>query len=399
MDLSSKQKKRSQSREIQIPMDVVTEVLTRLPAKSLMRFKCVSKLWASLIRSQYFTSRFQMVSSQRLYMSLSNHSEGPNPNPIILSSAPHATTPSSFVVNHNLTIPRRICNYNPQYIRGFMCSSYNSSIPRIYNPATRQLVTLPDISSTYWSPECNDTLYCFGHDPVHDQYKVICSRFLTTRRKTEQWVLVLKRGASWKKASPALVDFCPVYYRPGLTINGVIYYLGMPYYTAHVTYSYVVVSFDIGSEEFKTIQVPGKCIVENAFLVEYGRKLAFLDLTSLHAKGTMDLWVLEDAENKEWSSKALVLQPSQLHLVNNIDFTVNGTTQSGKVVLIPRDLKIPSGLIFSFYILCYDLQRNDMRKIDIQGIPEHWFSKKTRVSIEMMFMDQSESIVDLGDLY
>ncbi|ESQ45276.1 hypothetical protein EUTSA_v10010895mg [Eutrema salsugineum] len=38
--------------------DMLMEILARLPANSLMRFKCVSKLWSSIISSSYFTNLF-----------------------------------------------------------------------------------------------------------------------------------------------------------------------------------------------------------------------------------------------------------------------------------------------------------------------------------------------------
>ncbi|EFH66810.1 hypothetical protein ARALYDRAFT_889818 [Arabidopsis lyrata subsp. lyrata] len=40
----------------------------RLPAKSLMRFKCVSKLWLSLILSRYLTNRFLKPSPRSRYL-------------------------------------------------------------------------------------------------------------------------------------------------------------------------------------------------------------------------------------------------------------------------------------------------------------------------------------------
>ncbi|KAL5817838.1 hypothetical protein ACOSQ3_026216 [Xanthoceras sorbifolium] len=37
--------------------DVITKILSRLPAKSIMRFKCVCKCWNSLVKSSYFISK------------------------------------------------------------------------------------------------------------------------------------------------------------------------------------------------------------------------------------------------------------------------------------------------------------------------------------------------------
>ncbi|CAL9233804.1 unnamed protein product, partial [Arabidopsis halleri] len=40
----------------EIPPYLLIKILTRLLAKSLMRFKCVSKLWSSLICSRYLVT-------------------------------------------------------------------------------------------------------------------------------------------------------------------------------------------------------------------------------------------------------------------------------------------------------------------------------------------------------
>ncbi|CAA7061293.1 unnamed protein product [Microthlaspi erraticum] len=399
MGLSLNSRRLSETRpDIQLPMDLVTEILTRLPTKSLMRFKCVSKLWSSLIRSQYFNRCFLKVPSQQqhLYICLSDSRD--NRNSIILSSSAPLTTPtaSTFVVNNDVAIQCR-GYYSRQNVNGFMCNSYSKAMPRMYNPTTRQLVTLPAIYSE--PQEHSRFFYGFGHDPVNDQSKVICSArtssgFPSYTRISEYWVLDLKPGASWKKVTPASVDFCldhvPLL-KPGLSFNGVIYSLGL-IHDIHAN-NYVVVSFDIGSEEFRTIQIPSiEGLIKDVTLIEYGGKLTVFDHTHLTNEGKFFLWVLEDAGNKEWSRKTLVLKPTQLHLVNDIIFTVKGTTQSGKVLLIPDLLLSP------FHILCYDLQNNDMRKIDIIGIPNHWLFRATHIRFDLMFMDQSESIMHLDTL-
>uniref|UniRef100_K4D590 F-box domain-containing protein n=1 Tax=Solanum lycopersicum TaxID=4081 RepID=K4D590_SOLLC len=42
---------------VQFPEEILVNILTRLPVKSLVRFKCVSKFWITLISDPYFTKK------------------------------------------------------------------------------------------------------------------------------------------------------------------------------------------------------------------------------------------------------------------------------------------------------------------------------------------------------
>lgn len=157
-----------------------------------------------------------------------------------------------------------------------------------------------------------------------------------------------------------------------------------------------LVSFDVRSQKLMAmIQVPGRDELprgpNNLTLIEYGGKATIFDDTNLREAGFVDLLVVEDAMNDRWSMKTLTVQPSQLHLLNNNTFSVkNGTTQSGKVLLVPHDLISP------LHVLTYDLQSNDVRKIEINGVPDHWFSKdKGTVFADYMFMDHTENITSI----
>ncbi|XP_020866668.1 F-box protein At1g31080-like isoform X2 [Arabidopsis lyrata subsp. lyrata] len=48
-----------------IPIDLILEILSRLPSKSIARFRCLSKLWGSMLRQPYFTELFLTRSSAR----------------------------------------------------------------------------------------------------------------------------------------------------------------------------------------------------------------------------------------------------------------------------------------------------------------------------------------------
>lgn len=144
------------------------------------------------------------------------------------------------------------------------------------------------------------------------------------------------------------------------------------------------VSFDIRCEKFSMIHVVSE-FAEYAGFIEYAGKPAIFDHTNLGLKGCADLWVLEDAA--KWSTKSLLLQPCQMHLLdNNIRLMVRGTTQNGQVILAPCDLRSP------FYILYYDLHKNDLSKVEIKGITDNGFSNSL---FFFKLMDKSESIMHL----
>jgi len=236
-----------------IPQDLLIEILTRLPPKSVMRFKCVSKFWSSLLSSRYFCNRFLIVPSQpqpSLYMCLLdryNYSKS-----LILSSAP-STSPYSFVFDQDLTI-RKMGGFFLRILRGFILFTRNLKA-RIYNPTTRQLVILPTIkeSDIIAGPPYN-ILYFICHDPVNDRYKLLCTVSYASDNdlqnlKSELWIFVLEAGGSWKRVANEFLHHVPSHL--DLNMNGVLYFLAWT-----DPHTCMLVSFDVRSEEFNTMQVP-----------------------------------------------------------------------------------------------------------------------------------------------
>ncbi|KAG7583950.1 F-box associated domain type 3 [Arabidopsis suecica] len=246
--------------------------------------------------------------------------------------------------------------------------------------------------SSLTEEEDNYEIFFFmGHNPVKDQLKLLCT-FTTMSNdmqkiESELWVFVLEAGSSWKRVAKEFPPHLPHPFE--LNMNGVLYYLAWT-----DMHTCVLVSFDFRSEEFNMIQVPRKAgdkilprLKKWLTQIDYGGKVAVFDMTYLKVRGTVDLWVVQDWRNKEWLRKTLVLQPSQLHpIFDNHRLLAKGTLK-GKVILVPRYLVSP------FYFLCYDLQLNDLKKVEIKGIPDRWFSKyNTDIYCDIEFMNPSESI-------
>ncbi|KAG7643848.1 F-box associated domain type 3 [Arabidopsis suecica] len=380
----------------EIPPDLLMEIVMRLPAKSMVRFKCISKQWSSLISCRYFcNSLFTSVTRQKqphIHMCLVDHGG----QRVLLSLSSTSPDNTCYVVDQDLSLTG-MGGFFLNLVRGLLCFSVREKAC-IYNPTTRQRLTLPAIKSDIIAlkDEMKDIRYYIGHDPVNDQYKLVCtigiSSAFFTNLKSEHWVFVLEAGGSWRKVR-TLESYHP--HAPstvGQFING-----SVVYYMAWLDMdTCAVVSFDITSEELTTIivtleagDVALPAVRMKAGLIQYHGEIAVFDHTHLKEKFLVDLWVLKDAGMKKWSKKRLVLQPCQKHLVHDdIELVVKGTTQDGKVILAPVNM------CSQLYILCYDMGSNDLRKVEIKGVPDIWFDKECYFDLKYS-VDESEDVIYL----
>ncbi|KAG2258372.1 hypothetical protein Bca4012_021706 [Brassica carinata] len=383
----------------EIPFDLVIDILTRLPPKSLMRFKSVSKLWSSLICSKYFSNSFRKVPSPRprLFMWL-----GMDNKNVLLSSSSSpdldVSTMSSLVVDQDLTIPTMEGYFVFQVFHGLMCFT-NGQSAQIYNTTTRQLVVLPGIEESNILAEnekSKRTMYCIGHDSVRDEYKVFCTVSKRGERVgnlvtwvSEHWVLLLGGDVSsrWRNIPSSCPPHRPLARYNKINING-----GMLYYLARAHLSKcVLVSFDMISEEISVPQLPEDLpfwprLPIMIQIVEWDGRVAFLECPDFEDEGdgfenegVMKVWVMEDAERNLWSSKALVLPFYQMNILNmpgvgNLSLMPRGTTREGEVILVPQIIRYSKRTLnitidphetTDFYVFLYNIQKNHMRKVEI----------------------------------
>lgn len=130
-----------------IPFDLEVEILTRLPGRSLIKFRCVSKIWSSMIRSQRFIHDFFSMSStrSRFIIAFSNSVPEFHAKHLFMFSASHeGHESSSLVANLDMVIPSLTLalGSNCPSIHGFVGSCHGAQFT-ICNPTTRQVITFP----------------------------------------------------------------------------------------------------------------------------------------------------------------------------------------------------------------------------------------------------------------
>ncbi|KNA07218.1 hypothetical protein SOVF_173850 [Spinacia oleracea] len=165
-----------------LPMDLITSILTRLPAKSLARFKCVSKTWNSLLHSPNFSKLYlahSLSSDHRLL--IVNYGSHLESTPLKRSSKLDIAT--TITATSRFDLPNLFSGYEFS-----ICGSVNGLIALVctkvespqllevilWNPSTNFHVVLPHPPPVDELPsEFRGVSFGFGYDSSMDDYRIV----------------------------------------------------------------------------------------------------------------------------------------------------------------------------------------------------------------------------------
>ncbi|CAL9248879.1 unnamed protein product [Arabidopsis halleri] len=370
--------------------DLIMEILSRLPSKSVAKFRCVSKRWASMFASPYFKELFMTKSSAkpRLLFAIAENrtlekedcvwsffSSPQLENPYEKSSSTLVAaaefhvkfSPDGLLINYYGDIKYFSIGYASGLI--YIYGNRYQARPLICNPNTGRYAILP-YRYTY-----RKAYSFFGFDPIDKQYKALSIAYPSGPGRNK--ILTFGDGdLTWRKIK------CPIP-RPGIKshgicINGVLYFLAE---RVELSFDYVIVCFDVRSEKFTFIDVERFCRLINYKgklaviyweddvdiyeICYYGKDLDdYLD-ENLDADATNELrvWVLEDVEKQKWSKYAHTWTDDKFfrrHL------SIAGATASGEIVFSMRKYTSKQ----PFYVFYFNPERNTLQRVEIQGFGE-----------------------------
>lgn len=178
-----------------LPEEIITDILSRLPVKPLLQFRSVSKPWLSLISSPHFTKTHLIKSTQN--PKLSNH------NLILASRLPHYNLKSLSLCNvlndpisEAVDLDHPMKSTKPSLevldcVNGLVLLMVGHQWLFVWNPSTRKSRRVP-------SPdECvRFRYYGLGYDKCSDDFKVVA--IFTQAYRV--WVKVYSlRGGGWRR--------------------------------------------------------------------------------------------------------------------------------------------------------------------------------------------------------
>ncbi|VAI40129.1 unnamed protein product [Triticum turgidum subsp. durum] len=278
-----------------LPLDLLYDVLLRLPAETLCRFRAVCRSWRSLL------SHADFIAAAR------------NPGPLIavgikdylsknevtvLDMESGGAVTRVKVANNDLTYPmshdRVVCILDPQ------------NRLRLFDPANGDVVLLPDHAPReghilIWSP--------VGRAASTREHKVLAITTSTSARHEPFVCKILTLGLGddgWRVTqSPSLMLVGDV-----AVINGVAYFLSS--YAYHQTMVYQqIMAFDFNKEVWRSsadsLRGPANC--QCIKLAELEGQLVACQSTN-RLTSSIELWFLMDSDRSLWFKRYTINMPA-----------------------------------------------------------------------------------------
>ncbi|MED6147832.1 hypothetical protein PIB30_047493 [Stylosanthes scabra] len=267
-----KKKKKQQQKQKQnsihdiLPLELIQIILLSVPARHLARFKCVSKLWYSLISDPHFAE---------LHL---QHTPAPTPTCLFIEESAEASLvhPEELFTRQNyeikeVSLPFKKKNPPSDFrvmgsCRGFVLLNLQPHFLVVWNPLTgsSKKISYSFIVSRSKRPTWSSMfpgatgLYGLGYDACRDDYLV----FVGWHDSDFQHHLdcISLRTNSWVNLDSALPK--PFNSRewksPGLFLNGSIHWLVCPYF--RTAYSEAILIFDLKERSFSMISIPEEVV-------------------------------------------------------------------------------------------------------------------------------------------
>ncbi|KAJ4912822.1 F-box and associated interaction domains-containing protein [Raphanus sativus] len=344
---------------VPIPNDLIVDIFSRLPAESVARCRCLSKLWGSILHRPYFTELLLTRSWARPRLLFALKRQGSwsfYSLPQLRQDLYHdnkASPPLVAYPDFHLKFPEHICPEYHGFTSGLIFFSSMRITPKvrkeetvICKPRTGQYASVPKL--------LRDGKSFLGFDPIGKQFKVLFIDQTVTYSPDVNRVLTLGNGImEWRKINcPWSLFQCVL--DEGICINGILFFLAKRRHFGPCDVN--IVCFDVRSEEFKCTGVV-EWDSSYAKLVNYKGKLGVVTWKGLYE---LSISVLEDVEKHEWSEYVYTLPEN--NILDSFNYFIAGVTATGEIVFSRNVTRGP------FYVVYFSLESSTLQSVEIRGL-------------------------------
>ncbi|CAJ1944486.1 unnamed protein product [Sphenostylis stenocarpa] len=265
-----------------LPEDLILEILSWLPVEPLMRFRCVSKTWDSLIFEPYFVKLHRERSSKETQVLLKFKDLNDVTNTwATFCSAPRLIQNPSSSLDDNRRYRLNPLNFFFGSCNGLLCLhesfviyEYEEHWVRFWNPATRIMSESSPrlcLHSSDYPAKTSSMKYGFGYDHQNDTYKVLAMTLDTQRQQMNVKVYCMG-DTCWKN-----ILTCPSFFtfdQVGYSVSGTVNWIGLPTEedqpeTPPNCEFVEIFSYDLTNDTYRYLRVPDYVFDELPFAEPY----------------------------------------------------------------------------------------------------------------------------------
>ncbi|XP_049372066.1 F-box protein CPR1-like [Solanum verrucosum] len=289
--------------KVQFPEEILVNILSRLPVRSIVRFKSVSKFWTTLIFDPYFTMKhLNHAKNDQDSQKLLIYQWCPKDYIYTLYCCPLSPIqlvkdvqklkldcPSTLKPRHCMIH----CCYNDLVIIE-ICDN-NRFIYLLWNPSIRESIVLPPLGC----PRDGGSRFGLGYDLSSGGYKIIHMHQNTHRPKYPNEILALK-GGSWRS-----IDEHPRANRRWFYAMDYLPFIHAEFHWIEVSRNlFVVFSFNISNEVYGEIPLSEEIVSltpgpYNVGISVLEGMLCAHSRSFFTGKSTFKVWILKEYGVKE----------------------------------------------------------------------------------------------------
>ncbi|MFS7937392.1 putative F-box domain-containing protein [Helianthus anomalus] len=301
------------------PEEIIEDILSRIPVKSILRFKSVSKPWLSLISAPSFHNFHSTVAPRTTALFFSAYDSSTKTR-YFFSGARDGGSVANLIMKLDNTV-FNFAHKSAQHLNGLVCFTSCTSLRSgtiyafIFNPSTHKFLKLPDppVSLPNYTAEEKDTCYLFGFDELSNEHKVLYIDVELFKRTTIEIMIFSFSNYSWRKINVDLPDGVNAWRwwfgnRDSLCVNSTIHLL--------LRNPLQILAFDLTTEMFSIVSMHPEAAPEtiltsicpNAQFVKINSLLGVACYESwiMNRRNKMDIWMLQDYQNRVWVRETIL---------------------------------------------------------------------------------------------
>ncbi|KAJ9154402.1 hypothetical protein P3X46_027739 [Hevea brasiliensis] len=280
-----------------LPPDIIIHILSRLPVKSLLRFKCVCKSWCSIISDPQFIRTHLNLARERLILT--------SPSLRSFYSVRYEENNDAIAVELDFPVEKNSYDEVTYFgsCNGLLCLSPEPDTFLLFNPSTRESRKVPKVKNDCFPFSRYLTrafTHGFGYDHSVDDYKFVKIALgiyvLVYSLKTNTWKGVQDFPYNSHGSDPE---------KP---LNGALHWIVSR--TEDWQESQLIGAYDLAEEKFQDSFPPFSA--KNFYVIEVlGGCLCILAGTVLTSRN--DFWVMKEYGRREsWTKVVITISYSHM---------------------------------------------------------------------------------------